>query len=628
MFQFFQSLIDPFKPHKDIKPPKTLLAFYWHYCKQVWPILILIIVLNAVYAVIEVMIVTFLGKIIDLAQSSPSPGLFFSEHGATLLTMAFIALIIQPINSLLTELVEDNSFHANFATLVRWQTHQYVKQQSLSFFQNDFAGRIASKIQNTGPALRQSVRQTLSALVYTLTFWLGTFGVFASLNIWLALPLLLWFTLYGGLLYYFVPKIRATSKRAADAISLVNGHVIDNYSNISTVKLFAGSRQEDEKIRGSLKQATSIRNEMLRLYILLSFILHILNNILLVGTVGLALWLWQHGLITLGMVALTLPLIMQVLTHSNWVMGLITNLFENIGQVEDGMETIAQDRLLSDAPDAKPLILPDAKGQIAFKNVSFQYSATASSQHAKTSLKDALPSPATVLDNISFTIQPGEKIGLVGASGAGKSTLVHLLLRFYDLKHGEILVGGQNIANVTQDSLCRAIAMVSQDTSLLHRSIAENLRYGNPGANQKEMTDAARQAQAHDFILGLTDNKGNTGYDAIVGERGVKLSGGQRQRIAIARLLLKDAPVLVLDEATSALDSEAEAAIQQQLTQLFADKTVIAIAHRLSTIAQMDRLIVLERGRIAEQGTHQGLLKQGGIYAKLWSRQSGGFIAE
>jgi ATP-binding cassette subfamily B multidrug efflux pump len=498
---------------------------------------------------------------------------------------------------------------------IRWQTHRYVLRQSLSFFQNDFAGRVANKIMQTGAALRESMIQLIDAVWYAGVQFFGSAVLFAAADWRLTIPLVIWLAAYIVALFYFVPQIKQRSTVASEARSTLVGRVVDSYTNIMTVKLFAHAEREDVYAREALSEQMSKWQASLRLITGMEAVLYVLNGGLLVAATGTAIWLWTMQHVSIGDIAVVSGLVIRIVAMSGWVMWTIADVFENIGIVHEGMETIARPNLLQDAPGAQPLSV--TRGEIQFDHIHFHYGAG----------RDVdVDEPQRVIEGLSLTVLPGEKVGLVGRSGAGKSTLVNLLLRFYDLEGGRILIDGQDIASVTQDSLRAEIGTVTQDTSLLHRSVRDNIRYGRPRATDAEVIAAARQAEAHDFILALEDLSGRKGYDAHVGERGVKLSGGQRQRIAIARVLLKNAPILILDEATSALDSEVESEIQSSLETLMHGKTVIAIAHRLSTIAAMDRLIVMDEGRIIEEGTHNDLLNRGGLYAQLWLRQSGGFL--
>jgi ATP-binding cassette subfamily B multidrug efflux pump len=528
-----------------------------------------------------------------------------------LVAMVALVLVVRPLALLADIAIRHMILIPGATSLIRWQSHWHVIRQSWPFFQNDFAGRIANRVMQTAHALRDSVMASIRAVWY-----IGAYGVIAlTLMVtadWrLGLPTLAWFVGYVALLWFFVPRMRDLSRLSSEARSLVMARVVDSYTNVLTVKLFARMADEDSYVRESIDEHGDAMRRHMRVMTAFHFLLTAMNASLLVGTAAVGIWLWAHGAVGAGIVAAALPLAWQLSNVAGWVSWEVTAIFENVGVVQEGMQSIAVPHVGVDRPGAKPLEV--SRGEIRFDNVTFGYGR-----------KDVLP----VLDNLSLEIRPGERVGLVGRSGAGKSTIVNLLLRFFDVEKGRILIDEQDIAAVTQESLRAAVGMVTQDTSLLHRSIAANIRYGRPHAPDAEVIAAAKKAQAHEFIVGLRDWKNHAGYDAHVGERGVKLSGGQRQRIALARVILKDAPILVLDEATSALDSEVELAIQEQLLDLMEGKTVVAIAHRLSTIARMDRLIVLEQGRIVEDGTHEELLRLGGHYEKLWRHQSGGFLAD
>ena len=521
--------------------------------------------------------------------------------------MALVVLVARPAVALMRYLITNQAIAAPFTSLVRWQSHWHVVRQSWAFFQDDFAGRISNRVMQTGAAVRSILTASVTALWYILVYGVTAIGMTASADLWLTVPILAWFAGYVALLWYFVPRMRDRSKVNSEARSLMMGRIVDSYTNILTVKLFARPRDEDDYVRDSVEFHTDRFLAGQRLITAFGTILAVVNALLVFAAGALALLLWRFGKVEVGAIAMVLPLAFQLTNMSRWIAFSVTDIFEQVGVVQEGMMTIAQPLRLTDRPDARALTID--KGGIVFDNVRFGYGRAAG-----------------VLDGFSMTIRPGEKIGLVGRSGAGKSTVVNLLLRFFDLEGGRILIDGQDIAGMTQESLRSQISMVTQDTSLLHRSIRDNISYGRPEATEAEIVEAARLAHATEFIPDLSDWRDRRGYDAHVGERGVKLSGGQRQRIAIARVILKNAPILVLDEATSALDSEVEAAIQASLDTLMGGKTVIAIAHRLSTIARMDRLVVLDHGHIAEQGTHEELLRHGGHYAALWKRQSGGFI--
>ena len=614
---WFENRIDAFARPEIVRPPETLGAFYWHFVKPVWPIFIALLVMGFLGSAIEVMLFAFIGDLVDMMRTAPDPKTFMADNRGVLLWMVFVALIARPIVSTVHDLIKNQAVATTFTNRVRWQTHSYVLRQSLGFFQNDFAGRIANKIVQTAPALRESVVQLIDALWYALVQFMGAFALFAASDWRLTLPLVVWLVAYIAAIAYFVPRIKARSTETSEARSMLVGRIVDSYTNILTVKLFAHAEREDDYARVAFRDMMEKWQASLRLITGMELALYTLNGILIVVVGWLALALWQEGHVTTGATATITGLVVRLVMMSGWVMWTISGIFENIGVVHEGMETISRRQTVLDVANAKPLAVRD--GAIAFEKIRFHYGAGVSG---------AADQPVRVIEHLSLSVAPGEKVGLVGRSGAGKSTLVNLLLRFYDLEGGRILIDGQDISLVEQDSLRAAVGVVTQDTSLLHRSVRDNILYGRPDATERELVRAAEQAQAAGFIAGLEDMKGRKGYAAHVGERGVKLSGGQRQRIAIARVLLKNAPILILDEATSALDSEVEAAIQESLKTLMDGKTVIAIAHRLSTIAAMDRLIVMDEGRIVEEGSHAALLARGGIYASLWARQSGGFLAQ
>jgi ATP-binding cassette subfamily B multidrug efflux pump len=606
MLRLFEKLLTPTMVPPQPEPPASLFAFYWHFARQAKGLFALLFVAGFIVALLDATIPVFIGRVVTLITST-EPTRVFAEHWHLLLLMALVLLVARPLALTAQNLIANQAIAANVANMIRWQNHWHVVRQSWAFFQNDFAGRIANKVMQTGPALRESLVSLLTAVWYIMVYGTSAILLLGSADPWLALPVVLWFAGYAVLLRIFVPRMRDRSTDVSEARSVVTGRIVDTYTNILTVKLFARSREEDAYVRNAVDEHTGLFHASLRLNTLFSLSLTTLNALLVTSTSGIAIFLWTRGMVEVGTVAMALPLAWQIVNIAGWVAWQVTDIFENIGVVQEGMSAIAKPLGLPDRPDAKPLAV--TRGEVKFDNIRFGYGRESG-----------------LIDGLSLTVKPGEKIGLVGRSGAGKSTLVNLLLRFFELEDGRILIDGQDIARVTQESLRTQISVVTQDTSLLHRSIRENIRYGRPAATDAEIVAAAKLAHAHEFIEGLEDWKHRRGYEAQVGERGVKLSGGQRQRVAIARVILKNAPILVLDEATSALDSEVEAAIQQSLGDLMEGKTVIAIAHRLSTIARMDRLVVLDRGRIVEQGTHAELLAAGGHYASLWQRQSGGFI--
>ena len=606
MFSFFERLLKPTETPERPEPPATLIGFFWHYARQAKGLFAALFVAGFVVALLDTLVPIFIGRVVTLITTDV-PQTLFAEHWPLLLTMAVTLLVVRPLALTTQNLLSNQAISANVSNRIRWQNHWHVVRQSWAFFQNDFAGRIANRVMQTGPAIRETVVALITGVWYILVYGTSALILLASADPWLALPVVFWFAGYLALLRILVPRMRDRSKEVSEARSMLTGRIVDSYTNILTVKLFARAREEDAYVRDAIDSHTGKFYRSLRLNTLFSLCLSSLNAMLVTGTGGIAMLLWTQGRVDVGTVAMALPLAWQIVSVAGWVAYQITTIFENIGVVQEGMMTIARPIMLIDQQKAATLEV--RRGEIRFEDVRFGYGRQTG-----------------VLDGLTLTVRPGEKIGLIGRSGAGKSTLVNLLLRFFDLEVGRIVIDGQDIADVTQESLRRQISMVTQDTSLLHRSIRDNIGYGRPQATDAEIVTAAKLAHAHEFILELEDWKQRRGYAAQVGERGVKLSGGQRQRVAIARVILKDAPILVLDEATSALDSEVEAAIQSSLGTLMAGKTVIAIAHRLSTIARMDRLIVLDRGRIVEQGTHDELLRSGDHYAALWRRQSGGFI--
>ncbi|MFT6466006.1 ABC transporter ATP-binding protein [Halopseudomonas sp.] len=608
MFRWFEQRLNPFPSDEPQEPPRTLLAFCMYFTRGSWLYLSIAAVLMAGIAITEVWLFSFLGNIVDWL-SVQNRETFIQNEGWKLVGMGLIVLLLLPLMILSNSLVSHQTLMGNYPMRIRWVVHRYLLKQSMAFYQDEFAGRIATKLMQTALAVRECVIKLIDVLNYVVVYFLGTLLVVGIADWRLTLPMIAWMLGYVLLMRVYIPKMGKVAERQADARSVMTGRIVDSYTNIQTVKLFSHSRRESTYAREGMDGFMVTVYRQMRLVTQVNFLLYMLNGLLLVSVTSLAIWLWLNEAATIGAVAVSTGLVLRLWGMSQWIMWELSALFENIGTVQDGINSISQPQIVQDVEDAPALQVE--RGEIRFDHVLFHYG------------KDQ-----GVFDDLHLTIKPGEKIGLVGRSGAGKSTLVNLLLRFHDVEGGRILIDGQNIAEVNQESLRQHIGMVTQDTSLLHRSVRDNILYGRPDADEAMLIKAAKQARSDHFIAELEDAKGRTGFDAHVGERGVKLSGGQRQRIAIARVMLKDAPILILDEATSALDSEVEAAIQDSLNTLMQGKTVIAIAHRLSTIAAMDRLIVMDQGRIIEDGTHAELLAQGGLYAQLWARQSGGFLGE
>jgi ATP-binding cassette subfamily B multidrug efflux pump len=606
MFRWFEKRLDPFPAEEPVEPPKTLVGFCLHYTKGSWPYIVVAALFNATIALAEVGMFGFLGNIVDWL-SAQNRETFLQTEGWKLAGMAFIVLVALPTAVFISSLIHQQTLMGNYPMRIRWQVHRYLLKQSMTFYQDEFAGRIATKLMQTALAVRECVMKLIDVLNYVVIYFLGALLIVGSADWRLAMPLVVWLCIYILLLRFFIPRLGKVAEEQADARSTMTGRIVDSYTNIQTVKLFSHARREATFAREGMAGFMDTVYRSMRLVTQLYGCLYVLNSSLLVSVGALSIWLWLGNAVTIGAVAVVLGLVLRMWGMSQWIMWEVSALFENIGTVQDGIGSISLPRLVEDKPGAKDIAVNS--GNIEFEAIGFHYG-----------------KQKGVIEDLSLVVRPGEKVGLVGRSGAGKSTLVNLLLRFYDLERGRILIDGQDISKVTQDSLRAQIGMVTQDTSLLHRSVRDNILYGRPDATDEMMLEAARRAEALDFIASLSDPKGRKGFDAHVGERGVKLSGGQRQRIAIARVMLKDAPILILDEATSALDSEVEAAIQENLYRLMEGKTVIAIAHRLSTIAAMDRLVVMDKGRVIEEGSHEALVAKGGLYAQLWQRQSGGFL--
>lgn len=611
MFGFFERGINPFPPEDAGKPPDTVYAFCRFYTKGLEPWLILMALLTAILAVAEALLFGVLGKVVDwLALSDPET--FLEQSWLSLVAMTVFLLGLFPVLTAAHSLVLQQTLYGNFPMRVRWMMHRYLLKQSYAYFQNEFSGRIATKVMQTALAVREVVIKVLDVMIFVVVYLVTTMTLIAGADPILCLPLLGWIVLYGILQHHFIPQLRRISTRQADARSLMTGRIVDSYTNILTLKLFSNGGRESDYARQAMGEFLGTVHPQMRLVTALTVSLWTLNVLLIFSTTTLGINLWLQGTITPGAIAIVLSLAIRLTGMSHWIMWEFGNLFENIGVVQDGINSVSVEQTVVDEPDAKEIRVKS--GEIEFRNVGFSYRNPSNRDKKE------------VFNGLDLCIEAGEKVGIVGRSGAGKSSLVSLLMRFYDIQEGNIFIDGNNIAGAKQESLRKNIAFVTQDTSLLHRSVRENILFGKPDASESEMLEAAEQAQANEFILGLKDVAGRVGYDAHVGERGVTLSGGQRQRIAIARVILKDAPILVLDEATSALDSEVEASIQENLGRLMRGKTVIAIAHRLSTISALDRLIVLDKGQIVEQGTHKQLIAMAGIYAQLWNHQSGGFL--
>ncbi|MEP1518770.1 MULTISPECIES: ABC transporter ATP-binding protein [Rhodobacterales] len=606
MFKFFENLVDPYVSYAETDtPPTKLWPFLREYSKPFKTVFILTAIMSIVVAAVEVGLIYYMGRVVDVLGGEPDQ--VWADYGTEFIVMAVFILVLRPVLQVLDVALLNNAILPNFGTLIRWRAHKHVLRQSVGWFENDFAGRIANRIMQTPPAAGEVVFQVFDAISFSLAYMIGAAILLSTSDPRLLLPLLGWFVLYALLIKWTVKRVGPASQAASDARSTVTGRVVDAYSNIHSVKMFAHHNREIDYAKDAIEKTRLTFQKEMRIFTVMDVMLVSLNGLLIVGVVGWAIALWVQGSTSVGVVAAATALTLRLNAMTGWIMWALTSFFRQLGVVAEGMETIAQPITLVDVPDAQPLALEN--GRIEMRGLTHHYGRETGG-----------------IEAMDLVIEPGQKIGLIGRSGAGKSTLVKLLLRFYDPDAGQILMDGQDISKITQDSLRLNIGMVQQESSLLHRSVRDNLLYGKPDATEEDIIAAAKQAEAHDFILGLEDPEGRQGYDAQVGERGVKLSGGQRQRVTLARVVLKNAPILLLDEATSALDSEVEAAIQDTLYGMMQGKTVIAIAHRLSTIAQMDRILVLDGGQIVEDGDHDALLAQDGLYAEFWARQSGGFL--
>jgi ATP-binding cassette, subfamily B, multidrug efflux pump len=607
MFRFLENLVDPYCDYElTDRPPTRLWPFIREYCRPFQKVFAVTGVFTVIVAFVEIWLISYIGRLVDvLANANPST--FWEENGTEMVLVGLFLLILRPLIQLADTGLLNNAIMPNFGTLIRWRAHSHVLRQSVGWFENDFAGRIANRIMQTPPAAGEAVFQVFDAMTYATAYIVGALFLLSGADARLMIPLLAWLALYGLLVRWTIRRVGPASKAASDARSAVTGRVVDSYTNIHSVKMFAHTAVERNYAREAIERSRQTFQIEMRLYTIMDVTLVLINGFLIVAVVGWSIWLWSVDAATIGAVAIASSLVLRLNAMTGWIMWSLSSFFRNLGVVAEGMETIAQPIELVDRSDAH--VLKVSEGRIDIERLSHHYGRDSGG-----------------LDRIDLVIDPGEKIGLIGRSGAGKTTLVKLLLRLYDPDAGVIRIDGQDISEVTQDSLRAGIGMVQQDSSLLHRPVRDNILYGRPNSSEAEVIEAAKRAEAHEFISDLEDPEGRKGYDAHVGERGVKLSGGQRQRVALARVILKDAPILILDEATSALDSEVEAEIQKTLYGMMEGKTVIAIAHRLSTIARMDRVLVLDDGRIVEEGSHDALLVDGGLYSRFWHRQSGGFI--
>jgi ATP-binding cassette, subfamily B, multidrug efflux pump len=610
-FTWLERRVDSFPPEQPGKPPATTWGFIRYYTRPFFPMLVIGFLFSIILAIIEVRVFAYVGQLVDTLGKADR-ATFWDNNKWQLLFYAALALVLQPFFTAVADSIENQGLRGNYAMRIRWLAHRYMLRQSMDFFHNEFAGRVSTKVMQAAMGVRDVTMKLTQVIAWVAMFFVSAVASFVANDWRLAIPLLVWLALYGITMRYFVPRLGKLSEKQADMRSVVTGRIVDTYTNMPTVKLFAHASREDDYAKESMSWMLDAVHKSMRVSTQMNIALNLINALLLTGTAAMAIWLWHGSAITVGAIAFSVGLVYRMLGMAHWMLWEIASLFEDFGVVKDGVDTIARDHSVRDEPNAKNLIV--SRGKIEFETLHFNYG-------------KPVEDGREIISGLNLTIQPGEKVGLVGRSGAGKSTIANLLLRFYDLGSGSIVIDNQNIATVTQESLRAAIGVVTQDTSLLHRSVRDNVRYGRPDASENEIIEAAQKAHAEEFIAHLVDPSGRKGLEAHVGERGVKLSGGQRQRVAIARVLLKNAPILILDEATSALDSEVEAAIQENLNMLMEGKTVIAVAHRLSTIAAMDRLVVMDKGKIVEEGTHAQLLKKKrGIYASLWARQSGGFL--
>lgn len=620
-YTFFENLIDPLPDAPIVRPPVHPLAFIWHYVRPIKNLLLITLLFSGIAAICEIYMFVFIGRLVDW-MSVAEPATFLKSYGWSIVGMVLVAFVVRPVATIVARCLINFSLSPGLLAATRWQNHRYVLRQSMSFFQNDFAGRVAQKVLQTGHSVREVVLNIVDGVWLLVIYVIGIGALLIDIKPVLLIPIFLWLIGYSAIVLFMVPRVRNKSARVSEDTSAITGRVVDSYTNIQSVKLFSHNDLEErfaaEAIVKHIRSFVALMGAIMNMTIVMT----ILNTVLLFSTAALSVWLWMNNGISVGEIAIANGLVLRINQMSGWILRTITSLFEHIGTVENGIETICMPTTILD--DKNAAVLNVTAGELAFNNISFNYDKLIEQQSSD--IDSSNHSDLPIINNCDLTLAAGEKVGLVGRSGSGKSTLINLLMRFHDIEHGNITIDGQDISKVTQESLRSNIAVVTQDTSLLHRSVRDNIRYGLADANDEQIIQAARLAEAMHFIPDLVDLQGRSGLDATVGERGVKLSGGQRQRIAIARVILKDAPILILDEATSALDSEVESAIQEQLNNLMQGKTVLAVAHRLSTIAALDRLIVLDGGNIVETGTHVQLLQNKGLYASLWERQSGGFL--